>query len=232
MKARLLWAQAHKEWTQAQWARVLWSDESSFTIYPNPTRKFVWIRKGRKARNPQARIPRKQVAPTVKFGKGKVMVWGCFYAGGVANLKEIDKTLNGDEYHKILVHRVMPLIKKKTLAEPTSVAWVFQQDGASVHRATPNLKYLRRKAEESGATWTTMEWPAQSPDLNPIENLWHYIKERLRKYPHPPSSKRALFTRIKTEWNKLGEDALQPYVNSMQQRCKAVIEARGGSLTC
>ena len=75
-----------------------------------------------------------------------------------------------------------------------------------------------------------MQWPAQSPDLNPLENLWHYLKDQLRKYPQLPTSKPELFARLQTEWEKLGPDALQPYVNIMPQRCAAVIQAKGGPI--
>lgn len=232
MKARLQWAREHLEWTQEQWDRVLWSDESPFTVHPTPSRKFRWVRKGKVAKNPKARVNPKLIAPTVKFGGGKIQVWGCFYAGGVGHLKLIEGTMKKEDYKQILIHRVMPLIKEKTWSEPSTVAWIFQQDGAKPHTANQNMRYLRRKATEAGCSWTVMDWPAQSADLSPIENIWHYLKDQLRKYPRLPSSKDDLFTRLQTEWEKLGPDALRPYANSMHQRCEAVIEARGGSVTC
>jgi hypothetical protein len=190
------------------------------------------VRKGKVAKNPKARVNPKLIAPTVKFGGGKIQVWGCFYAGGVGQLKEIDGTMKKEEYKQILIHHVMPLIKKKTRGEPSTIAWIFQQDGAKPHTAHQNMNYLRRKATEAGYSWTVMEWPAQSADLSPIENIWHYLKDQLRKYPRLPTSKDDLFARLHTEWEKLGADALRPYVKSMRQRCEAVIEARGGSITC
>lgn len=232
MKARLEWAREHVEWTQEQWGRVLWSDESPFTVHPTPSRKFRWVRKGKVAKNPKARVNLKLIAPTVKFGGGKIQVWGCFYAGGVGHLKLIDGTEKKEDYKQILIHHMMPLIKEKALSEPSHIAWIFQQDGAKPHTANQNMNYLQRKAKESGYSWTVMDWPAQSADLSPIENLWHYLKNQLRKYPRLPTSKDDLYVRLKTEWEKLGPDALQPYVKSMRQRCEAVIEAGGGSITC
>ena len=74
--ARLRWAEDHKNWTQEQWDRVLWSDESPFTIVPTPpSRKFVWVRQGKEAKN---MVNAKQVAPTAKWGGGKIQVWGVF----------------------------------------------------------------------------------------------------------------------------------------------------------
>lgn len=228
--ARLRWAEAHKDWTLDQWNRVLWSDESPFTIVPTPSRKFVWIRKGKRAKNMKASVDPKQVAPTAKWGGGKIQVWGCFYAGGVGHLTEIQGTLKKEGYKSILIHHVIPLITQKTSSEPSTIAWIFQQDGAKPHTANTNVDYLQRKAQESGESWTVMEWPPQSPDLNPLENVWHYLKDQLRKHPHLPTSKKELFERLQTEWEKLGPDALQPYVSSMPQRCSAVIEAKGGPI--
>lgn len=228
--ARLRWAEAHKNWTPDQWDRVLWSDESPFTIVPTPSRKFVWVREGKKAKNKKARINPRQVAQTAKWGGGKIQVWGCFYAGGVGHLTEIHGTMKKEGYKNILIHNVIPLIQQKTHSEPSTIAWIFQQDGASPHTANTNINYLKRKSLESGSSWTVMEWPAQSPDLSPLENLWHYLKDQLRKYPQLPTSKQELFERLQTEWEKLGPDALQPYVSSMAQRCAAVIEAKGGPI--
>ncbi len=134
-----------------------------------------------------------------------------------------------EDYKQILIHHMMTLIKD---SEPSHIAWIFQQDGAKPHTANQNMNYLQRKAKESGYSWTVMDWPAQSADLSPIENLWHYLKNQLRKYPRLPTSKDDLYVRLKTEWEKLGPDALQPYVKSKRQRCEAVIEAGGGSITC
>jgi hypothetical protein len=146
MKARLAWAREHVQWTDEQWNRVLWSDESPFTVHPTPARKYRWVRKGKTAKNPKARVNPKLIAPTVKFGGGKIQVWGCFYAGGVGHLKLIEGTEKKEDYKQILIRHVMPLIKEKTNSEPSTIAWIFQQDGAKPHTANQNMNYLRRKA--------------------------------------------------------------------------------------
>jgi transposase len=83
--------------------------------------------------------------------------------------------------------------------------------------------------EESGYKWYLMEWPSNSPDLNPIENLWAYLKAQLSAYPQEPSTTEELLLRLQAEWAKLGPKALEKYVNDLPARIAAVIENKGGS---
>lgn len=227
---RLEWAREHEKWTLEQWQRVLWSDESMFTRIPKIPRKFVWMRNPKPRDGRKRIIPDKRVAPRLRGGGGKINVWGCFYAGGVGNLKEIKGNMNAEQYHGILVHHVLPMIKEKAVAEPTHIAWVFQQDNCSTHTAKINLEYLDRKINESGHKWCLMEWPSNSPDLNPIENLWAYLKAQLMVYPQEPKTTEELMERLRVEWGKLGPKALEKYVNDLPKRIAAVIANKGGSI--
>lgn len=83
-KARLKFAKDHINWTTNDWKRVLWSDET-------PVNKICSDR-GRYVRRPKnKRYDRKYIKPTVKFGGGKVMIWGCFSYIGVGPLVRIEK---------------------------------------------------------------------------------------------------------------------------------------------
>jgi len=74
---------------------------------------------------------------------------------------------------------------------------------------------------------TTMNWPASSPDANPIENVWSYMKHKLReKFIF---TLRQLSTRIKKIWRSLSRE--QNLVESMPRRCQAIID-NGGDWTC
>ena len=71
-----------------------------------------------------------------------------------------------------------------------------------------------------------MVWPPQSPDLNPIEQLWDYLDTEVRK--HHISSKDNLWnTRVKS-WNGISKEIFAKYINTMPARCQAVIDAKGG----
>ena len=71
-------------------------------------------------------------------------------------------------------------------------------------------------------------WPAQSSDINPIENLWQELKLRLARAQPRPTNKSELFDIVRPEWNALPEKLLLSLVHSMPRRIRAVIKAKGG----
>ena len=73
-----------------------------------------------------------------------------------------------------------------------------------------------------------MDWPPQSPDLNPIEHLWQTLKYQLRMYSKPPESVAELWERVQDEWNKIPVETVQNLIDSMPKRINAVLKARGG----
>ena len=75
---------------------------------------------------------------------------------------------------------------------------------------------------------TVVLWPAQFPDLNPIEHLLQYLKKRLGDYETPPGEILKLWERIQEEWEKILAQVCQNLVESMTKRVAAVIKARGG----
>jgi len=74
-KARLQWAKEHRHWSISDWAKVLWTDESSFQLFSG-AEQYVWRRSGEEFKE-------EKLAPTVKHGGGSLMVWGCFHHSGV-----------------------------------------------------------------------------------------------------------------------------------------------------
>lgn len=73
-----------------------------------------------------------------------------------------------------------------------------------------------------------LDWPGNSPDLNPIENCWHIMGTKIAE--KKPSTKLTLQESIIRVWHhELGQDYIQRLISSMPDRCKSVIAARGGS---
>ncbi|KAL7279386.1 hypothetical protein ACG7TL_007227 [Trametes sanguinea] len=73
-----------------------------------------------------------------------------------------------------------------------------------------------------------LEWPANSPDLNPIENLWGYIKEKLNTYPDYPAGMLELWERVEKEWEAIGVEYCRALVEGMPKRMAQVIRKKGG----
>ena len=69
-------------------------------------------------------------------------------------------------------------------------------------------------------------WPAKSPDLNPIENLWEYLERKLEKLPTTTLSQ--LWDTLNDLWENIPSEIIQNLVSSMSQRTEAVIKAKGG----
>jgi transposase len=104
---------------------------------------------------------------------------------------------------------------------PDGDGW-FQEDNASPHRS----KVATAFRTKSGLR--TLTWPAQSPDLNPIENLWAIIKNRIRNRRNKPSSLPELERLVQREWKAIPRHVIENLVDSMPRRIQAVIAAQGG----
>ena len=73
-----------------------------------------------------------------------------------------------------------------------------------------------------------LQWPAQSPDLNPIEHLWVKVKRELNKYDTPPNGLNELWERVEYIWNeKITKNDCLVLIESMPRRIKAVLKAKG-----
>ena len=95
---------------------------------------------------------------------------------------------------------------------------VFMQYNASCHTA----KFVKTFLSEEDIT--VMEWPAQSPGINPIENFWKLINERAKE--KNPRNVEKLWTKLKGEWEKISVDKWKTLIRSCSKRCQAIIESK------
>lgn len=210
---RLKFAQYHENWTVEDWKRVLWSDETKINRIGSDGKVYVWKQRGES-------ISDRTTTPTVKHGGGNnLMVWGCMGWNGVGKLVEVQGKMNADQYCEILDDGVVDSFEKLDIPEDERI---FQQDNDPKHTSKKATKWFEDNDIQ------VLEWPAQSPDINPIEHLWHHLKYRLQQYPTPPKGVHELWERVEKEWNEIPPETCQKLIESMPRRIQAVIKAKGG----
>ena len=97
----------------------------------------------------------------MKSGQDGVMVWGCFTKHGLGPLVRLDGRITAKDYIAVLRNHLIPYINTLEDKENT----IFQEDNAPIHTA----RVVKSWKEENNVV--TLPWPAQSPDMNPIEHL-------------------------------------------------------------
>ena len=100
--------------------------------------------------------------------------------------------------------------------------FVFQQDN--------DPKHTSRLAKEwfNQSRVNLMDWPPQSPDMNPIEHLWQALKQRLQTYPEPTKGIHELWARIQDEWLKIPVETCQNLISACRAEFKPFLKAKGG----
>jgi transposase len=211
VRKRLQFCRKYRSWTEKDWEKVMFSDESTFRLV-NP--------RAQKVRRPtQAnRYKQKYVVVNVKHS-ASVMVWGCFSGiGGCGSLFFLPPktTMNGERYMEMLREKLLFWMKHHKATH-------FLQDGALCHKSKKVMAFLQEQS------FSVMDWPGNSPDLNPIENLWSIIKGQLKKRENITSLP-LLIKAIKEIWVTLPKPLMIKLAHSMPSRIKLCLE-NGGQMT-
>jgi len=212
-RARLEFALEHQHWTLDDWSRVIWSDETKINRLGSDGRVWVWKRPG-------SGLTDQQVSGTVKFGGGSLMVWGCMTTQGPGYLCKIDGRMDAELYTSILQDELLDTVEFYGLDREEVI---FQQDNDPKHTSKKASKWFRDN------DINVLKWPAQSPDLNPIEHLWSHLKRQLNTYETPPAGIHELWERVQMEWEKIPKETCISLIESMPRRVQAVIKAKGGN---
>jgi hypothetical protein len=184
---------------------LVFSDECSFWLRKSVPNK-VWTQHEFEEEGPGTHGP-------------KVHLWGAITSEGAVSLEIFEENLNAESYIRILKK------KKKEIYQKMPHGFIYQHDGHPVHTAGITVAYINKNMPQ---TLEPPEWPPYSPDLNPIENVWGWLKNQVSK--DLPKTVASLKTSIKKHWKSVTADFLAPFYDSLPNRLQMVIENEGGKI--
>ena len=208
-KKRLAWCRGKLNWrVNGQWNKVIFSDESQVVLGQN-NRFYVWRRKD------EAEFPDCVCPPSQR--KISVMIWGCITYHGVGTITTVNGTVNRHKYIEILEDNLWPVIATHF----PNQNFLFQDDNAPIHRAQDVENYKARNRINC------ISWPAQSPDLNIIENVWLKLKLKLQQRVETINTRDELSRAIVDIWQSLPLEYVQGLYNSLPRRMRKVLRVKG-----
>ncbi len=190
--------------------KILWSDETKIERFGLNSNRYVW-------RKPGTAHHLSNTVPTVKHGGGSIMLWGCFSAAGTGRLVAIEGKMNAAKYRDILDENLLQSAQDLRLGR----RFTFQQDNDPKHTAKITKEWLHNNSV------TVLEWPSQSPDLNPIEHLWRDLKMAVHQLL--PSNLTELERICKEEWQRIPKSRCEKLAASFPKRLMAVLNQKGAS---
>jgi transposase len=212
---RRKWCNTEKR-SKRDWDKVCWSDEVTFEVGEDGSIFYV-------TRGPKEECLEKNLKPSFKSGRTSVGVWSCYCGDEMGPLVIIEKggRMTAKRYLKTLKTHFIPFYRRMVRKYGPDV--VMQEDNAPWHTAKLVRAYLDKQKVKR------LQWPAQSPDLLPIENLWKQIKSIIRKRRHRVRNVGMMETALAEIWPTISKDALLKLNASMPNRLNACIKNKGGS---
>ncbi|PIC47778.1 hypothetical protein B9Z55_007008 [Caenorhabditis nigoni] len=189
-----------------KWDTVLFSDEKKWNLDGPDGNRHYW----RDLRKDPLLFSRRN------FGGGSLMVWGGFCNGKKMKLQFVSTRETSASYQSTLQKAIVPFFRNKRRTH------TFQQDNASIHRSISTQNSLKAQKIK------VLEWPAISPDLNPIENLWGLMVRRVYRHGRQYNTVQELKDAVEAEWDAITAAELKTLVASMPNRMFEVIQKNGG----
>ncbi|GFW41353.1 transposable element Tcb1 transposase [Trichonephila clavipes] len=196
--AHLQWCREHHNWTEQNWACVLFSDESRFSLSSDCRRQLIWHESGT-AYRPE------NIQSNDRYPTCSIMVWAGIMINGRTRLHVVaNGTMTGQRYiDEVLLPHV------RLFRGAVGDKFVFMDDNATCHRTLAVQDCLDSEGIQR------LVCPARSPDLNPIENVWDALGRQVAGRNYPSTNKNTLIRALIEEWDKLPQQLLDNVVQSM-----------------
>ncbi|KFM69014.1 Transposable element Tcb1 transposase, partial [Stegodyphus mimosarum] len=180
----------------------MFSDESRFNLQSDSRRTFIW-------RAPDTRYHQENIIKRHRYGGAGVLVWGGIILGSRTGLHVQIGTMTSQIYRDVILEQYVRLFRGTT-----AVQFVFMNDNDHPHRAKIVSECLQSE------DITHMDWPAFSPDLNPVEHVWDMLGRRVAARQPPPTCLPELQRALSFEWCNIPQDQIDNLILSMPRRCK------------
>jgi predicted transcriptional regulator len=204
-QARFDWCLRHILYLE-EWKKVIFSDEKRWSL-DGPDGWATYWHDDRKE---------EQVFQTRQMGGGSVMVWGAIGYNEKPQLVFIKGNMRSSDYIEVLETSLLPFIHKMGIEEYT-----FQQDNAPVHTSVETKAWFREQQMQ------VLQWPARSPDLNIIENVWSMLSRMVyegnKQYDNIQELKKA----ITRAWDNLPQEKIQKLFESIPSRLYKCLSRTG-----
>lgn len=207
-KDRLKFAKATKN---KDWSVVVFSDEHKFKQFRggNPAHNIVWAKSA-------SEVPVKEVE---RWGM-TVDAWAGISSRGKTDLFFYEGSLSAKEYQDIIDEALVPAAEEWFRNE--EVGWELQQDKATCHMAKSTMTFLEQKGIN-----VVEGWPTKGDDINPMENLWAIVDEKLEQKKF--ATKKSMQNSLREIWRQVDEGLLNRLIESVPSRLQRIIKAKGGS---
>ncbi|GBL82680.1 Transcription factor Sox-6 [Araneus ventricosus] len=190
-RVRLAWCREYRDWSMDQWAAVLFTDESRFSLNTDSRHTFIW-------REPGSRYLPSYVREIDHYGGGGLMVWTGIMLDGQTTLHVFERgTVTGVRYRDEILEAYVRLFRGAVVPE-----FILMDDNARPHRALLVDEFLESEDIRR------MDWQARSPDLNPIEHVWDALGRAIATRNPPPGTIQEMKTALLNEWDQLPQEMI------------------------
>ena len=208
-KMRLEWFIENVKFYLEEWQSIIFSDEKKFNLDGIDGNAYYW----HSLRHDE------RMFSTRQHGGGSVMICACFFYFGRSSIAFLDGRQDSECYVRTMENYLLPMAH--TCHDDT---WIYQQDDATIHTSKLTISWFNYKKVAS------LKWPARSPDLNPIENLWGILSNKVYANNRVFNTMQELKDAIETCWHDIPLKCLRMLIGGMPNRCGTVIKEREGPL--